>query len=847
MSPRVSYFRFIALAALLSLLGTLSSLGQTPTFLRFPRVVNTATERTGFAIVNLSDSSANLAFRAFNEQGQLVSGFGVTNPVTRVLPAGGQLAKLAFELFGAGFATTSSWVEVESDNPHVVGFFLFFDDAINFLDGADVQSVAFPNTLLTQTASMELHLSNFGFNAASVSLSLNSEAGKTISSRTIEIPARGRFSSSVSSLFSTPGPEVLGDQQEQPASRSLFLSGTGSVAVFGLLGDRSRFIGGLNGQSADAGLSRLYAPQYVEDSNFTSEVSIVNTGPSAATVSLQLVGEDGNQLGTVAQRSIPSRGLILIDDPSIFGRPRGGGPTEGYLVIDSNGPPLVGWVVFGDPARTRFLAALPLVGSPQRDVIFSQVAQNDLFFTGASILNTSSDACSSNVEVYDSSGRLIKTATKTLPARGRDAFVLTELFPDLRVDAGYFRIRSNQDMASFAVFGTHHLSALSAIPQHSRPPAGNAVRGVSFGVQGGWPNFEDAVKATGVGFIRAWINWSDIEPVKDQYRWSSLDELVNKADQAGIKVLGYFRSTPAWAKKRPGCMSDICAITDMNEFKQCAKDVAARYRGKMDYIEILNEVTLEAFFERGVGNDYRDWLIAGYEGVKAGNRDATVLIGGLVNPLDAREFVDDMLQHYNRYYDVVNFHVYASEDKVSEASRYIKGRMQAFGVSKPVWITETATKIVDTSSDQQKLARDVIKRYARAFGEGIEKVCWWQLVDLPLPSEYSGAGTSTGATGLGWDYPKGYGQTPAFHPRQAYHTYKVMTSKLAGFDSVKKVDDTQYRFVVNGKAVYVLWGSGSLPAEITGTCKVTDYLGNETRLAGDIILSDSPVFIERYF
>ena len=368
----------------------------------------------------------------------------------------------------------------------------------------------------------------------------------------------------------------------------------------------------------------------------------------------------------------------------------------------------------------------------------------------------------------------------------------------------------------------------------------------NFGVTGGLPLFTNEIKEAGAQFQRINIVWSEIEPQRDQYDWARMDDLVQTAEDAGIELLGCFASTPLWAQKNRSCnlRYGVCAINDMDEFKDIARRVADRYKGKITHLEILNEVTLPEFFEQDPTNRYEDWLIAGYEGVKQGNPDAKVLVGGFVNPLDQKDFVDRMLRDYSGYYDIVNFHVYATEDVVTEASRYIAGRMQTFSVIKPIGITETASK-ASTEPDLQKMARDVVKRHTRAFGQGIEKVFWWQLVHFPLAAEYAGAGTATWTTGLGWDYPKSSGQTPQFHPRQAFITYKLMTLKLDGFSGVTALTDTHYRFLVNGTYVYVLWGPGTLPPELTGRLKVTDYLGNEEiRLPGEIVLTENPIFVE---
>ena len=51
--------------------------------------------------------------------------------------------------------------------------------------------------------------------------------------------------------------------------------------------------------------------------------------------------------------------------------------------------------------------------------------------------------------------------------------------------------------------------------------------------------------------------------------------------------------------------------------------------------------------------------------------------------------------------------------------------------------------------------------------------------------------------------------------------------------------------MVEGKALYILWGSGEMPEEITGEVLVTDIYGKETRTDSSAIkLTESPIFVE---
>ena len=224
----------------------------------------------------------------------------------------------------------------------------------------------------------------------------------------------------------------------------------------------------------------------------------------------------------------------------------------------------------------------------------------------------------------------------------------------------------------------------------------------------------------------------------------------------------------------------------------------------MKYIEIWNEV--QGFGEMN-SKEYEPWLIKGYQAVKEGNPDVQVLVGAVHSPIDfnggnsgqtTEEFIAAMLRDYSQYYDIFNFHIYQRRDGViGETVDYMKGLMEAYNVNKPMWITETATfwpnVICDNLEWYDEVARGVVKRYAQALGNGVEKVFWYTFTALPTIEEDPTGVECKEPTnflmgGLGWVFPKGSGlSVDEFHPRPAFNTYKLMISKLSGFSSVEKI------------------------------------------------------------
>jgi hypothetical protein len=168
---------------------------------------------------------------------------------------------------------------------------------------------------------------------------------------------------------------------------------------------------------------------------------------------------------------IAARGKIRITDQRFFIDP-GDTLRQGYVEITSSGVRLAGSVVFGDPGRNNFSSALPLASSFQSRMALGQIASNNTYFTGISILNPNDAAARAVIEVYDSDGNPVIAKIEDIPARGRRSQLLTEYFPSLvgvNLGSGYIKITVNRNAAGFALFGTNDLSVLSAVEPQPVP------------------------------------------------------------------------------------------------------------------------------------------------------------------------------------------------------------------------------------------------------------------------------------------------------------------------------------------------------------------------------------------
>ncbi len=443
--------------------------------LYFPRLVSRnasatgAGEYTGLALVNLGDREATLTFTAYSKTGDLISGPDITNPIALALGARHQLPTVDYQIFGAGLPEGNSvgWVRVGSSENRVLGFFLSFDDRLSVLDGADVSATTFRTSVITELEDQgftQFHVVNPDTKPASILFELYRSDGTqraTPVSRTLDPNA----------VAVETFQELFPGISPQSSDYVRIVSGRG-VSDLDFMGKAGQYVYALNGQDADGGATTLYSPQYVVGGNqWRSTLSLVNLESFQGKVTVRLIGDDGAQIGLARTETIAARGKLYISDQKYF-IDAGGKLVQGYLEIVSDGPRLAGSVVFGDQDRKQFASSLPLVSSLQDTVVFGQLASNATYFTGLAILNPNKTAAKVALEVFDENGGLLASGVLDIPAGHRVSQLLTQFFPGLvgqNRSLGYFRLTSDQKVASFALFGTNDLSVLSAIPPQIVP------------------------------------------------------------------------------------------------------------------------------------------------------------------------------------------------------------------------------------------------------------------------------------------------------------------------------------------------------------------------------------------
>lgn len=373
------------------------------------------------------------------------------------------------------------------------------------------------------------------------------------------------------------------------------------------------------------------------------------------------------------------------------------------------------------------------------------------------------------------------------------------------------------------------------------------------------------------------FGWFVIEPRKGVFKWMMPDSYIKEAQSYGLHILANIQPFVDWDQKlchqdlpkAPGLVEPMGPRPpetkgkpcDMEAYASFVRALVERYDGDgvddmpglkypIKYWEVANEPEMQEpplVFFQGSPEDYLELLKVTYQAIKEADPEAKVVQGGMAGMDDFMvEFWEPILASGGgEYFDIANIHSIDHGEHLNLPE--FKAFLAKHGLEKPIWVTEVEFGLHTAKENSpEELARVLARSYVYALANGAEKLFYVQLkMPKHLPPKKEGGPDFIEAAAL---------ITADGHKQPIYFAHQTVARKLGRFQSVEKLKEKvkgtrilkgQYKFIVEGRPVYVLWGSGPLPEEIKGRVKVTDFLGREEiKDASQVTLSESPVYVE---
>ncbi len=370
------------------------------------------------------------------------------------------------------------------------------------------------------------------------------------------------------------------------------------------------------------------------------------------------------------------------------------------------------------------------------------------------------------------------------------------------------------------------------------------------------------------------FQWGMIEREPGHFDFYETDRQVQQAQAHGLHVLANIQPFAHWDQEK--CHQDLpppdqpgdprFATTkgkpcDMEGYKNFVIKLVERYDGDgiddmpgltvpIKHWEVMNEPEFSTgtlIFFQGDAADYFDILKTTHEAVKYADPEAYIVQGGMAGMMDIDvTFWQEVFDLGGaEYLDIMNMHSIGHGEHLNIPA--FKQFLAGNGLQdKPFWVTEVQYQQTHQTQSyaNEDFAKILARSYIFALANGAYKLFY---VNLRMPPLYD--------AGIPFDERSALitnnGEKSALF--QAHLTVANILGELGGGDTVEiirervgswHIEDGQYKFNVQGKTVYALWGSGSLPAEITGEVRVIDITGAERVAdAASLRLSDSPIFV----
>ena len=217
----------------------------------------------------------------------------------------------------------------------------------------------------------------------------------------------------------------------------------------------------------------------------------------------------------------------------------------------------------------------------------------------------------------------------------------------------------------------------------------------------------DLMKDAGVQWIRVGAEWLDLEPEDgkmDAEQQRRVDFVVDQSIRRGIRPYLQFIGTPRWASPKPQEPEFWSyAPTDLKAWARFVGRTAERYRGKVLFWEVNNEIDWPPFWKSGLPA-YAAYLKEAAQELRRADPRNRVILGGLatdgVHAFESggrRAEADALPRLYDlgagRDFDILGLHPYSqkadgveiSVAKVRTAYDVMKARGDA---GKPIWCDE---------------------------------------------------------------------------------------------------------------------------------------------------------------
>jgi hypothetical protein len=231
----------------------------------------------------------------------------------------------------------------------------------------------------------------------------------------------------------------------------------------------------------------------------------------------------------------------------------------------------------------------------------------------------------------------------------------------------------------------------------------------------------------------AYVAWPNLEPVKGQWHFETLDKYLALAAEHNVGLVLPLGLSPAWASARPSEKSVYqpgfaAEPKNIEDWRIYVSTVARHCKGRVHAYEIWNEPNLKLFWTGTVSQ----MVILTREASKIVHSiDPQALV---VSPSATQEKGTDWLTEFldqggGEFVDVIGYHFYvapqAPEATVPLVLKVKRILAEHGAAGKPIWNTETGWFMPKPFPSEALAAAYLARAYLLNWAAGIQRLYWY--------------------------------------------------------------------------------------------------------------------------
>ncbi|MBA2247703.1 MAG: hypothetical protein H0W23_06215 [Chloroflexia bacterium] len=240
----------------------------------------------------------------------------------------------------------------------------------------------------------------------------------------------------------------------------------------------------------------------------------------------------------------------------------------------------------------------------------------------------------------------------------------------------------------------------------------------------------------GFRYVRQTVSWSQVEETQGTLDWSVYDRFIDELNRRSIGLIAVVSQAPAWATGGNTGFADA-PPREPALLEGFTRALTSRFGEAVPFVQVWDEPNLSANWggTTASGETFLPYLVAGFNGARAGNASARVIAPELsigsdaVNGQGDLAFVRDLYRFSgDAFFDVLGVKLdgsrYSPDDRRARADRFNFSRtilfrdlmLQQGDGSTPIWATSYGWATSDRI-DRDVQAEFVVRGMERSWSE----------------------------------------------------------------------------------------------------------------------------------